>query len=619
MCSSDLQEEGCCRAGDVGMAEADKLRREGVDVATRTKAGAVAGVVAGASIAIPVAVPGSIAKTTAAVVAGGPGGFIAQNAAERAILDNAGYDKIASTYDLLDPVGLALSTLVPAGFGAVAVRGARVRAAAQAKAPLTDIPAPDRLKLRYDDARLDDYAVQAAQREGIPPEALLAIKNAGERSGSTATSPAGARGVMQFMPDTWKAYGKGDITDPVASIDAGARFMRDLIRQYDGDVRAAIAHYNGGGRAGKAVREGRAPPAAETQGYLARTDEYMRGRATETAARRAVAADPDTVAAARVRQTLNAIESYKLTPDGDLAGATAHADAMETAHAQMAAGEPVSVTDLLNLDDVRTGRLLDDMIATGEEARAALLPEAGKLADAGQVRQLRAELDQLRASRPDDSAAAVKARAKELQDGEGLSYKRATAAAEKEVRQALETHEAQLQRLTGLLDQNARAQRAADEIGRIDRELEGLRAQRGEVDAPASSPRQVALAVSDIFRPRQPAAPRLLEPARPAPAGRAEAARPTAPAAESRPAAARAPGQAGEGAVGSPDAAAAKALDSSAAAALEINPDLMVQLEGMDKPVRAADLLAQVKKEAADEVRDAPLLDVAANCFLRHV
>lgn len=45
----------------------------------------------------------------------------------------------------------------------------------------------------------------------------------------------------------------------------------------------------------------------------------------------------------------------------------------------------------------------------------------------------------------------------------------------------------------------------------------------------------------------------------------------------------------------------------------------MVQLEGMDKPVRAADLLAQVKKEAADEVRDAPLLDVAANCFLRQV
>jgi len=40
-------------------------------------------------------------------------------------------------------------------------------------------------------------------------------------------------------------------------------------------------------------------------------------------------------------------------------------------------------------------------------------------------------------------------------------------------------------------------------------------------------------------------------------------------------------------------------------------------MEGMDKPVRAADLLEQVKKEAAEESRDASLVDVAANCFLR--
>ncbi|WP_295539287.1 transglycosylase SLT domain-containing protein [uncultured Pseudacidovorax sp.] len=601
---------------DVGTAEADKLRLQGVDPRTRAAAGAVAGLTAGVSVALPVAGT-TLARTTGLVAAGGPGGFITQNAAERAILRAGGYDKIASTYDPLDPVGLALSTIVPAGFGALGLRANQRAAARQAAAPLPDLDVSARVKLKFDDARLDAYAVTAAQREGIPAEALLAIKNAGERSNSTQTSPAGARGVMQFMPKTWEAYGRGgDITDPVASIDAGARYMKDLIAQYDGNVRAAIAHYNGGGRAGRAVMEGKAPPAKETQGYLARTDEYMGGRATDTAARHAVAADADVEAAARVRQTLDAIDSYRLTPAGDLPASTAHADAVARAHEQLAAGEPVNVTDLLNLDAVRTGRLLDDMIATGEAARADLLPAAGNLADPGAVRLLRAELDQLRAARPDDSAAAIKARAKELQDSEGLSYKRASTAAEKEMRQALAMHEAQITRVQGMLEQNAQAQQASEQLARVDRELQGLRAQRTELDAPASSPRQMAMAISDIFKPAP--APRVPQAARRAADTQQAGAPPRTepPTAGAQPA--RQPGQAGEGAGGSPDAAAAQALDSTTTAALEANPDLMLQLEGMDAPMKASDVLAQIREEAAADVQRSRLVDVAANCFLRN-
>src|SRR5690606_37331574 len=103
------------------------------------------------------------------------------------------------------------------------------------------------------DERLDSYAAEAAEREGIPPALLLALKNAGEKSDPTAVSPKGAQGVMQFMPETWDSYAKGkDPRDPVASIDAGARYIADLIKQYDGNVRAAIAHYNGGTKAGRA-------------------------------------------------------------------------------------------------------------------------------------------------------------------------------------------------------------------------------------------------------------------------------------------------------------------------------------------------------------------------------
>ena len=44
---------------------------------------------------------------------------------------------------------------------------------------------------------------------------------------------------------------------------------------------------------------------------------------------------------------------------------------------------------------------------------------------------------------------------------------------------------------------------------------------------------------------------------------------------------------------------------------------MMVQLEGMDKPMRLADALEAVKAEAAREIADAPLLQAAAECFLR--
>lgn len=48
-----------------------------------------------------------------------------------------------------------------------------------------------------------------------------------------------------------------------------------------------------------------------------------------------------------------------------------------------------------------------------------------------------------------------------------------------------------------------------------------------------------------------------------------------------------------------------------------LNPDLMVQLDGMDKPVRLADLMAQVRQEVAEDLAELPLIETAAACFLR--
>lgn len=590
---------------DEGMTEADRLKSQGVDFGTRTKVGTVAGATSAAAVALPI-VGRTWAQTAGLVVAGGPGGFIAQQAASKAILENAGYDKIADQYNPFDPVGLAVSTLVPLPFAAVAMRGAR----AQAKVPpaadpvaarqLVQMGGNERLNLRFDDSRLDAYTVAAAQREGIPPEALLAIKNVGERSGPTAVSPKGAKGVMQFMDDTWTAYGKGDPRDPVASIDAGAKFMKDLIKQYDGNVRAAIAHYNGGGKAGKAVMEGRSPPAKETRGYLERTDAYMAER-QGTEAGRAAAQDPDMVAAARVNLVRQTVESWNLRDPADVAGAQEHLNAVLRAQDQIGAGQRVDVGDMIRVDDLANARLLDDLAGRLEAQRADLLPEAGNVYDPGQIKAIRDDIARLEQSRPDMSDEGLRAAAKVIQAEQGISYKAALSAAKKDLSSRMEDIGGQIERLRQQVETNRVASEAAEQVSRLDANIAQVRAQRGEVGAPTPKPMALAVkqAVAEI-----PAA-KATDPSTPAPA-----AAPKAPAA--------APDQA----TGAPAPKAdtnpmAASLDAQAAEIARLSPDMMVQLEGMDAPMRLADALEAVRAEAANDVRDAPLLEVAANCFLR--
>ena len=99
------------------------LQRQGVDDATAMKAGAVQG--AGLALAALPLAGKTLQQTLGLYLAGGPGGFVAQQALTREILRQGGYDQIAEGYDPFDPVGLAVSTLVPAVFTAAALRGMR--------------------------------------------------------------------------------------------------------------------------------------------------------------------------------------------------------------------------------------------------------------------------------------------------------------------------------------------------------------------------------------------------------------------------------------------------------------------------------------------------------------
>jgi len=141
---------------------------------------------------------------------------------------------------------------------------------------------PDQMKgIKYNDQRLDVYTVHAAKEKGMEWAAplLLAIRLSGEKSNNNATSPKGAKSVMQFMPDTWKQYSKNgerDINNPADTIDAALDFISDISKKYKTkDPMVLAAYYNGGGNAATAVLKGQQPPASETRNYIQRVDKWL--------------------------------------------------------------------------------------------------------------------------------------------------------------------------------------------------------------------------------------------------------------------------------------------------------------------------------------------------------
>jgi len=113
---------------------------------------------------------------------------------------------------------------------------------------------------------MDNLYASLEQRYGLPEGALSAVESVESGGKDTAESPKGAKGRFQFMPSTAQAYGV-DVNDPVSSAHGAAQYLSDLQKQY-GSFKAALAHYNGGSKAGQAVVAGGEPPASETKGYL---------------------------------------------------------------------------------------------------------------------------------------------------------------------------------------------------------------------------------------------------------------------------------------------------------------------------------------------------------------
>lgn len=114
--------------------------------------------------------------------------------------------------------------------------------------------------------------LKAAERYKVDPAMVMAIIMAESSYNPKAISKKGAKGLMQLMPTTARSLGVKDSFNPEHNINAGVRYFKKLLDQFDGDVKLALAAYNAGGR--KVREHSGIPPFRATKYYIKKVIKY---------------------------------------------------------------------------------------------------------------------------------------------------------------------------------------------------------------------------------------------------------------------------------------------------------------------------------------------------------
>ncbi len=113
-----------------------------------------------------------------------------------------------------------------------------------------------------------DYAqalVEVAKANELSPYLLEAVVWQESRWNPAARSRAGAIGLAQLMPGTARDLGV-DPNDPLQNLSGGARYLRQQLNRFGGNVEKALAAYNAG--PGRVMTAGGIPSIPETQAYV---------------------------------------------------------------------------------------------------------------------------------------------------------------------------------------------------------------------------------------------------------------------------------------------------------------------------------------------------------------
>jgi soluble lytic murein transglycosylase-like protein len=118
---------------------------------------------------------------------------------------------------------------------------------------------------------VDPLIQDASYREGLEEDLVRGVIKQESAFRPCVVSPKGAMGLMQLMPATARTLNVRDAFDPKQSIDAGARYLKELMERYKGDTALALAAYNAG--PARVDKSAGVPAIAETVNYV---DQIMR-------------------------------------------------------------------------------------------------------------------------------------------------------------------------------------------------------------------------------------------------------------------------------------------------------------------------------------------------------
>jgi soluble lytic murein transglycosylase-like protein len=132
-------------------------------------------------------------------------------------------------------------------------------ASAELQAPSNNVKQP---------ADLNELVNAASGMYKLDPDLVTSVIRAESGFNVHAVSPKGAQGLMQLMPQTASQLGVQNAFDPQANVEAGSRYLRELLERYDFDLIKALAAYNAGPQ--RVEQYGGVPPYYETKAYVAR-------------------------------------------------------------------------------------------------------------------------------------------------------------------------------------------------------------------------------------------------------------------------------------------------------------------------------------------------------------
>jgi soluble lytic murein transglycosylase-like protein len=120
-----------------------------------------------------------------------------------------------------------------------------------------------------------------AERHDVEYALVKAVIKAESGFNHLAVSPKGAQGLMQLMPETAAEVHVQDAFSPQENIAGGAKYLRQMLDRFAGNIALAAAAYNAGPT--RVEEAGGIPNIAETREYVAKVLRYRLGYLREGA------------------------------------------------------------------------------------------------------------------------------------------------------------------------------------------------------------------------------------------------------------------------------------------------------------------------------------------------